>query len=606
MKLNKKRHTRKKRKGGAKSRFPRKLGFQAVYDMIIAPNSQLSVLTTSSLKGFMVKLDVNTDVNTDISAYTTEKKEPITSYVLKFVIITERVVNLVAYDGNRKQSEVRDDFIAEAKLQQLIWYSSIEGDRPELCPSVANLTICDNNGGKLLLNKLLALTKNDAELTRLFTYLQTSMSTNRGLGILTMPNINNATTLNSLIKEMKNETNIRLQEIINDFILESKKHLAAQVIMLFLELGIFNFDLHGGNTLIYKDANNKLQTRLIDFGRASDILTNNDDYLTEVNKVPIRRHLTAFYNQLEAILNSNSNTENEKRKFVDNILKYLISIDTDNNTRIYGKQTSQISWIQSIINNNLCLEVFNLFDTISTKQQSGLTEEKIEDYKRKNVFQDLDNPDTYVQNKELGFSSASQNESYHSSVVSSQNSDISLSQSEGSQGVDEGSQGVDEGRLASSQGQNSSELSELVFIPREPIEFNDGLAELPVTASARLIATDSATASASARPIASTTASLVAIASTTASATPLSTFSIPEDANLSIPNNIFVSNIEESASEEDPIYHKINYNNSRKAPVRKVRQSINKSSGRYWGGRKSIRRKKNNKRRVTKKRYSSK
>ena len=621
----KKRNTRKKRvkKGGVKARFPRKLGFQPVYDMIIDSNSQLSVLTTSSLKGFMVKLDINNqdinnqDINNqNIIAYKTEKNVPITSYILKFVIITERVVNLGLYNDNKKQSETRNDFIGEAKLQQLIWQASIEGSREELCPSVANLTICDNNGGKLLLNKLLTLPNiQNTELETLFKYLRTSMSSNRGLGILTMPNINNATTLNNLIKDMKNETNIGLKNIIKNFILESKIHLAAQVIMLSIELGIFNFDLHGGNTLIYKDVNNKTQTRLIDFGRASDILSDTNDYLSRVNKLPIRRELMGFYNRLEAILNLNLNLNkipNEKKiNFVKDILNYLITIDIENNNLIYNKPSAQISWIQDIINNDtLCIAVFNLNDSISQKQQSGLTEEKIEEYKRKNVFQNLDNPDTYVQNKELGFSSASQNESYHSSVASSQNSDffeeegsIASSQEENEGSIASG-QEENEGSIASSQ----SELSELIFIPSQPIQFNDGLAEVPVTASASA----SSSAIASPKGVASfvspsATASVSFNNSNYISSTYNSSIepsaSAIENPILSIGENNFNT---ESASKGNQKYHQINYDNYNQ---RKRFKPMKEDSVSFGGKkRKSTYKvnKKRNKRRVTKKRYKTK
>ena len=450
----KKRNTRKKRvkKGGAKAKYPNKVGFQAVYDMIIANGSQLSVLTTSSLKGFMVKLDIN---KLDISAYKTENEVPITSYILKFVILTESVVNLGSYYGNTKQSETREDFIGEAKLQQLIWQSSIEGDREEICPSVANLTICNNTGGKLLLNKLLTLPNiKNTELERLFIYLRTSMSSNRGLGIITMPNILGAKTLNAYIKESKNVTNINEKITKELFNLQAKIHLAAQVIMLFVELCVINFDLHSGNTLVYIDSN-KIKTRLIDFGRASDICsTDVKDYLTIDKKAPINRVAVVFYERLENLLSLDSITNNEKRQFVRDILNYLIGIDTENNRR-YGKIFAQMGWLNDIIgNDDSCLAVFNLFDTISTKKQSGLTEEKIQKYTERNVFQNLDNPDTYVQNKELGFSSASQNESYHSSVASSQNSDFFNSQ--------EASVASSQGELdsvASSQGELNSMAS---------------------------------------------------------------------------------------------------------------------------------------------------
>lgn len=519
------------KKGGSRARYPDKKGFQAVYDMLGSENSTLSILTTSSLKGFMLKLDVVAGED----SYRTDANIPINSYILKFVVISERVAYLEDFEGNRKQSETRTDFIEEAKMQQSISLASIEQLQHEICPSVVNLSIFENKDAEVLLDNLINMydLPELKELTDLFKYLKRQLTGTRGIGILTMPNITGSQTLYTF------NNNPRIS---NEVKINIKAQLAAQVLILFLYLCVIHFDLHSNNSLVFLNpATNNYETRIIDFGRVSDICDfNKTDYINKDNKSRINNKLEEFFEEFKLRII----TDNEKRDFVKKVLNYIYKFDLD---RHYG--TAQMKWIDEIKNNpNNCLKVFQkLDDIIFSGKPSTFTPEKIQKYTNIGVIQDLSNPDNYIQKASLNVSAPDDFSSYHSS----QNSNYS-SQSLDSQNialpVEEESQQseiIDLPSRSSSQIIRTPTLQFGVVVP----------AELPVTPE-----------------LASTVASTVA--STEA------TFSIPSNNNLSFENNVFSSS---------------------RGPYAKLTKEKPKQSGRFWGGKRSKKYSKKGKKRITKK-----
>ncbi len=454
------------KKGGAKSRYPDKKGFQAVYDMLASPNSTLSILTTSSLKGFMLKLDV---IDGE-AAYRTDSNIPITSYILKFVVISNENISerLESYNNKTKESEKHNDFIEEAKLQQSIWMSSIEQIQHEICPSVANLAIFDNNGARILLDDLFNMYNLPElkELTDLFKYLNRQLTGTRGLGILTMPNIVGSQTLYRFYNSpgVSNEVKINV-----------KSQLASQVIILFLYLCVIHFDLHSNNSLVFFNSiTNNYETRIIDFGRVSDICEfSKTDYINKVHKPRINNQLNSLFEELKLRIT----TDKEKKDFVKKVLDYIYKFDLD----IHGG-TAQMKWIDEIKNNsNNCLKVFQYLDNIIfSGKPATFTPEKLDKYKYKGVIQDLNNPDNYIQKvDDLYVSSEGDFSSYHSSQSSNISSQEELHENQLTRLPSVSSQ--------SSVSSQKSRSPSLVFNLVNPNptyreqEFDDRLAQVPVT-----------------------------------------------------------------------------------------------------------------------------
>jgi hypothetical protein len=572
------------KKGGAKSRYPDKKGFQAVYDMLASPSSTLSILTTSSLKGFMLKLDVIEEE----AAYKTDNNTPITSYILKFVVISNgnRVERLENYNNKTKESEKHDDFIEEAKLQQSIWMSSIQQIQHEICPSVANLAIFDNNGARILLDDLFNMydLPELKELTDLFTYLYRQLTGTRGLGILTMPNIVGSQTLYRFYN---------IPGISNAVKIDVKAQLAAQVIILFLYLCVIHFDLHSSNSLVFLNpTTNNYETRIIDFGRVSDICEfKKNDYINKDRKPVINNQLDSYFKELKLHIID----DDQKRKFVKKVLDYIYKFDLDR----HGG-TAQMKWIDEIKNNpNNCLKVFQqLDDIIFSGKPKSFTPEKIQKYTNIGVIQNLSNSDNYVQKTNLYVSAPDDFASYHSS----QNSDY-FSQSQNSQ------------IIALPVEEEASQQSEIIALPsrsssqimRTPtLKF--GLvapAELPVTPElastvGSTVASSLPTTVASSLPTTVASSLPTTVASTVAST--VETFPIPS-------NNLPTS------SQENPFLTNNTFSITSNPNLSFLSQPFKSESGPYTkkyrtgekGGKRSKKRSKKGKKRITKKkRHSSK
>ena len=76
-------------------------------------------------------------------------------------------------------------------------------------------------------------------------------------------------------------------------------YVTAQIARLFINIGVIHFDLHSGNALIYLSPDNTIKSLIIDFGRASNIMTDtDDDYLNVSEKLTMREKKEEFFNRL--------------------------------------------------------------------------------------------------------------------------------------------------------------------------------------------------------------------------------------------------------------------------------------------------------------------
>lgn len=355
----------KKQRGGLKLKNPDKKGFTPIYDMLNSPSCFINLLTYKSLKGFMIYLDVSEDDSEYIGIQGKKFTNPVSSYLLKFAVITpNNDQGLPDYKTVRKSSESKKSYFEEAKLQQKIWKNSISGGRPEICPPVANFSLFDNNNSTNLLKFLKSKTR--VNVKEIFNYLLDCVKSNTdyGIGIITMPKIENSITFGDFIYSPSN-TNFYGLTINTESKNKVYSSVLAKIVRLFIDIGIIHFDLHTGNALIYKKGDDQINSLIIDFGRASD-LTNDtpDEYLTDIEKQNMIKEKNKYYNQLFRML---SPSEPEKTRYMEDILNIIAVIDRDTNQRLF-KFTDlaryQMDWYENLPTNQTVLA--NAFDLLKT------------------------------------------------------------------------------------------------------------------------------------------------------------------------------------------------------------------------------------------------
>lgn len=312
--------------GGLKLRDKNKTGFAPVYDMI--EHGTLDVLTYESLKGFLFTLDVEQDASEYFNLRGSRFLEPVTNYILKFSVITDtNDENLAACGGVEKSSESAESYLEEARLQQNCWLRSISGGHPAICPSVANFSLFDNSESTKLLN-FLQTKPSSTKLQIVLPYLvDCCRDPSKRLGVIVMPRVANCTPFFDFVqKATQQEQTIAYAMVI------------AQIVRLFVQLNVMHFDLHPRNALV-SGKGDTLKTMLIDFGRASDIRTGQDDeYLTVREKKQTRTFMDV---ELENILNINRRAGVDEEGELERILAYMAKLDFDKNRAIFGAQINQ-------------------------------------------------------------------------------------------------------------------------------------------------------------------------------------------------------------------------------------------------------------------------
>jgi hypothetical protein len=319
--------------GGLKLKDKSKTGFAPVYDMI--DHGTLDVLTYESLKGFLFTLDVEQDVSEYLNLRGSRFVEPVTNYILKFSVITDTNDEpLNSCNGVEKATESAESYLEEAKLQQNCWLRSISGGHPAICPSVANFSLFDNSESKKLLT-FLQTKPSSTKLQIVLPYLiDCCRDPSNRLGVIVMPRVANCKPFFDFIgNATQQEQTIAYSMVI------------AQIVRLFVQLNVLHFDLHPYNALV-SGKGDTLKTMLIDFGRASDIRSGqDDDYLTTQEKKQIRTFMDV---ELENILNINRRTGVDEEVELERILAYMAKLDYDKNLALFGNQIkrAQMGWYE--------------------------------------------------------------------------------------------------------------------------------------------------------------------------------------------------------------------------------------------------------------------
>lgn len=269
--------------------------FGPVLSMLSDTSSEFDLITDSSLKGFIFKLDVQPGTSSYTEYNLLEKKQvEVTHFALKFVVISDTVARLPNLGPKTKETETEQSFIDEAKMQQDIWKQTYLTQGGEIAPSVGNITIL--KGRDTIINLLDDLIKKEdakvkdtevkdakVEDTKVKAVLQflkgvfeNESNKEYKLGILLMKNYIECKTFHEHTTEYEKRGRNKNQE---DFLfskevpyLTVRQNILIKVIRLAL-LGYIHLDLHGGNSL-----NTNESCVIIDYGRAVSIKDDNGKY----------------------------------------------------------------------------------------------------------------------------------------------------------------------------------------------------------------------------------------------------------------------------------------------------------------------------------------
>ena len=344
-------------RGGLKLKDRQKTGFTPVYDMI--EKGTLSLLTYSSLKGFMINLEVPEEYSEYLALNKSIRFEtPVTNFILKFAVITPlNDMRLDRYKNKSKSSESKQSFFEEAKLQQYIWKTSIAGGKPEICPPVANFSLFDNVNSRYLLDYLKGKTSRDTR--EVFDYLLDQVNGyNSGIGIIVMPKIENSDTLHQFVLN-NDETSAN----------QAYACVIAQIVKLFIIIKVIHFDLHRGNALIYWNPDSVIESYLIDFGRASFMNDNNYEYLDSRKKTQCLEEGEKYFKEMFSLIHK---SDAEKGEFMLKVIKYIADRDLEENGRIFNKTRPQMNWYASCTDDVFQMAFDKLIEiTISDSTRMG-------------------------------------------------------------------------------------------------------------------------------------------------------------------------------------------------------------------------------------------
>ena len=338
-------------RGGLKLKRRHETGFIAIYNMLNRPGSTLKLLTYTSLKGFIFTVTVAKDEDGGYLDYDGNKfKKDVTSYLLKIAVISS--INdgyLPTYRGVTKRTESEESYFDEAIMQQTVWKKSIStGGKSPICPPVANLSLFGNSDSEELLSFLISKTITSPETKEVLDYMRDTCITpfyGLSIGVIVMPMIQNSKTFNDysnaralIVPTRSTRTTDRIVDVVLD---EVYIDAAAELIRLFIDIGVLHFDAHIRNVLVYTKIDSSPKCVIIDFGRASNIQEDFDDeYMNRKEKEKARANKDVFYDQF-------FKHGNNKIKFIKKACEYYRSIDFTKNTKIFGTEQTdaQSDWL---------------------------------------------------------------------------------------------------------------------------------------------------------------------------------------------------------------------------------------------------------------------
>jgi len=377
-------------KGGLKQINKELSSWQAVWYMINVPGSTIEIVSYTSLKGFIFRLDVPKDedvrniVNTQFEGLNEDRtsiNKPVYSLVFKISII-DMIENQLPYINIDRKSidkytEIISNFIKEAYVQQDIYSKTLSPGGYPITISVVDFSYFNDVTSVGLLNTFLSkLSPNNLELTRyILRYLINVINSKRPrykLGIITMELIQtkNFETLHDISKR-----NLSGQLDRNIFTTDIE-YAIAQNIILWVKLHIINYDSHSRNVLVSNSpilpqskldgttdirktiVNDLDRSILIDFGRiikVRDLTSFGREFISLYNKYQRKDRFDGFdyYNrdltnllriditQLYPDGSSDNPVPDEKINILEDVVKFIGFADFITNSIKFGSDTPQ-------------------------------------------------------------------------------------------------------------------------------------------------------------------------------------------------------------------------------------------------------------------------
>lgn len=187
------------------------------------------------------------------SNYYDETGNPILRFIIKIVSLSEIQRFYYIIRSQKTSTEKASSFLKEAQVQQSIWKKCILEGRPLFSPSVLNLSLFNIVQSGLFLKLLKVKTRGDSK-DVLKNYIDFVSSSGRDIGVILMPEIENAVNLSDVFQD---KTTAYINTIVN-------------ILELYLFHGIIHLDLNEGNLLVQQDDSSKI----IDFGEIMKIKQN--------------------------------------------------------------------------------------------------------------------------------------------------------------------------------------------------------------------------------------------------------------------------------------------------------------------------------------------
>jgi hypothetical protein len=254
-----------------------------------------------------------------------------------------------------------EEAVNECDMQQKVWSNSIIGGRPEICPSIVNLSMFVNRNDSMqflyFLHNQFPSSVNP-QVSDIFQYLfntvnitqgrrsnGTTFAVNFGLGIITMPLLVNSYPLHFLLKSngIQEARKIQFTALV-----------IAQLVRLFMFFMVIHLDAHSGNVMVSDD-----QAYVIDFGNSSFFGENSesDRFFDELKKREIFERAKEFQDEFFELcfpkqkrneIMRYQSQEEEKINFMRSVLTYMISLDKEANNHVFSNYDAdryQMEWL---------------------------------------------------------------------------------------------------------------------------------------------------------------------------------------------------------------------------------------------------------------------
>ncbi len=323
--------------------------FGRIFEILRRDSSTLSQANTAASRfGHMFIIDAGEEPSGFVGKADGGRLTQNTRYImLKLQVLRESGGGDIDL-GDDKSAETVGNFVSEARTQQSIWINSIAGGADEICPPVQSMAIFRNTeaiGLMSLLEPKIYGSRGAAFMSDPWGYIRGTLGgrppanssfmflkgvllsyPNASIGIVAMPLITNSTTL----REFKRyDTGFNFHGIIvtSDVQKYVVASAIAQVVRLFIQIGVIHADLHGGNVLVAaKDEN--ISTDLVDWGKVFIVRERSD-------RAYNRRYFTEDMRQTLPTL--------QKKYFDDYFTVKRDTEDLDNETKRKSLTTERIN-----------------------------------------------------------------------------------------------------------------------------------------------------------------------------------------------------------------------------------------------------------------------